>query len=101
VEERGSRHFVLVTSTQSVNEPFIEILLELNSSSGKLTREYTMLIDPLEMQASNAASSSDKSITAPSSPVMAAQVPSVTPIAPTNSATSAPKSIEKTSNPAP
>ncbi len=74
VEERGTRHFVLVTSTQSVNEPYVELLLELNSSNGKLMREYTMLIDPIEMQTNNAASSS--AIPAPKA-VVAAPAPTV------------------------
>ena len=68
VEERGSRHFVLVTSAKSVNEPFIEILVELNSGSGKLIREYTVLLDPVEMQASNAPVSSSNGITVSTKP---------------------------------
>jgi pilus assembly protein FimV len=63
IQERGSRHYVLVTSPQSVNEPFLEILVELNSSSGKLVREYTILLDPVDMQASNAPLSSSTGTT--------------------------------------
>jgi len=68
IEERGSRRFVLVTSTQSVNEPFIEILVELNSSSGKLIREYTLLLDPVEMQANNGVMSTSNGTTVSSRP---------------------------------
>ena len=53
VEKKGGRYFVAITSTQSFNEPFLELLIELNSSTGKLTREYTLLIDPLEIQLNN------------------------------------------------
>ena len=35
-----------ITSAQPVNEPFINLLVELNWPSGKLLREYTFLLDP-------------------------------------------------------
>ena len=38
--------FVKVTSTQPVNEPFVDMLVELTWSGGKLLREYTFLLDP-------------------------------------------------------
>ncbi len=38
--------YVLVTSSQLVNEPFLDVLVELNWGSGRLVREYTLLIDP-------------------------------------------------------
>jgi len=44
VEERGLRHFVLITSAQPINEPYMELLVELTSSSGRLLREYAMLL---------------------------------------------------------
>lgn len=46
VEQRGGRQFVLVTSTQPVNEPFVDMLVELSSSSGRIVREYVFLLDP-------------------------------------------------------
>lgn len=57
VEDRGSRHFVLITSAQPVNEPYMELLIELNSSSGRLIREYPMLLDVTGMKTNPAASS--------------------------------------------
>lgn len=38
--------YVLVTSNQLVNEPFLDVLVELSWGSGRLVREYTLLIDP-------------------------------------------------------
>lgn len=87
VEERGSRRFVLVTSTQSVNEPFLEILLELNSGSGKLIREYTVLLDPVEMQANNGVMSTSNGTTVSSQPNIPAPVAPVTSSAPAPAAT--------------
>ena len=106
VEQRGTRHYVLVTSTQSVNEPFVEILLELNSSTGKLTREYTMLIDPLEMQTTNAASSVAPKVAPTSAPQIINAAPAPVAPAPTQSpapAATSPvaKPIEKNTAPAP
>ena len=40
------RPYLRVTSDRAVQEPFIEVILELNSSSGKLVREFTLLFDP-------------------------------------------------------
>jgi pilus assembly protein FimV len=49
VERRpGGRYVVLVSSTQPVNEPYIDMLVEMNWASGKLLREYTFLLDPPE-----------------------------------------------------
>ncbi len=54
VEKRGDRHVVKVTSGQALNEPFIGMLLELHSNSGRITREYTFLLDPAEMRSTPA-----------------------------------------------
>lgn len=43
----GGQPFILVTSTQPVNEPYLDLLVELNSSAGKLSREYALLMDPV------------------------------------------------------
>lgn len=43
------RPYLQIVSSQSVNEPFINLLIELNSAAGRLLREYTVLLDPAEM----------------------------------------------------
>ncbi|MDE2428863.1 MAG: LysM peptidoglycan-binding domain-containing protein, partial [Burkholderiales bacterium] len=50
VEQRGGRYVIRVSSTQAMNEPFVDMLLEMNSSNGKLLREYTFLLDPAELK---------------------------------------------------
>lgn len=50
VEQRGSRQYIKITSSQPVNEPFVDMLLELSWNSGRLVREYTFLLDPAEMR---------------------------------------------------
>jgi pilus assembly protein FimV len=38
--------YVRVMSGRAVNEPFVNLVVELSSSAGRYTREYTALIDP-------------------------------------------------------
>lgn len=47
VEKKPNGKAVLkVTSARPVNDPFIDMLVELSWASGRLVREYTMLLDP-------------------------------------------------------
>ena len=39
-------YYIEVTTTETVREPFMNFLLELNWKNGRMLREYTMLIDP-------------------------------------------------------
>ncbi|MFZ2336568.1 MAG: FimV/HubP family polar landmark protein [Sideroxyarcus sp.] len=49
IEEReNGDSYIKVTSLQPVNEPFVSLMVELNWSSGKLLREYTFLLDPVD-----------------------------------------------------
>ncbi len=40
------RPYLRVSSDRAVQEPFVDVILELSWSSGRLVREYTMLLDP-------------------------------------------------------
>jgi pilus assembly protein FimV len=44
----GGQYVMTLTSGQPVNEPFIDMLVELNWANGRLVREYTFLLDPPE-----------------------------------------------------
>src|SRR5882672_9210693 len=48
IERRGSTPILRLRSSQPINEPFVELLVELTWSSGRLVREYTFLLDPPE-----------------------------------------------------
>lgn len=48
VERRGNGAVVKVQSDRPINEPFVDMLVELNWASGRLIREYTFLLDPPE-----------------------------------------------------
>ncbi len=44
------RAFVRISSSQPINEPFVDMLVELNWASGRFVREYTFLLDPPELR---------------------------------------------------
>lgn len=47
VEKRSDgQYFIKITGSRPINEPFIDLLIELSSAGGKLVREYTALLDP-------------------------------------------------------
>ncbi|WP_370660204.1 type IV pilus assembly protein FimV, partial [Massilia glaciei] len=50
IEQRNGRQFVKITSTQPVNEAFVDMLLELSWDKGRLVREYTFLLDPADLR---------------------------------------------------
>jgi pilus assembly protein FimV len=48
VDQRSNGQPVIrISSTSSVQDPFLDMLIELNWSSGRLIREYTILLDPV------------------------------------------------------
>src|SRR5687767_7065387 len=48
IDKRGGRPVIRLTTSQPVNEPFLDLLVELSWNTGRLVREYTFLIDPAE-----------------------------------------------------
>ena len=56
VEKRaeGEPQILKLSSSQPVNEPFLDMLVELNWAGGRLVREYTLLLDPPGYQPSAA-----------------------------------------------
>lgn len=55
ISHRGGRQILSMTSVQPINEPFIDVLLELAGNKGRLIREYTFLLDPTDLRLSQAA----------------------------------------------
>ncbi|MBK9623095.1 MAG: FimV family protein [Rhodocyclaceae bacterium] len=49
VKERNGRRYIEMVSDKPINEPFVDMLIELSWSSGRLVREYTFLLDPPEL----------------------------------------------------
>jgi pilus assembly protein FimV len=51
VERRPNNRYVInMTSTTPVNDPFLDVLVELSWAAGRLVREYTFLLDPQEFK---------------------------------------------------
>ncbi|MEW6689603.1 MAG: pilus assembly protein FimV, partial [Pseudomonadota bacterium] len=46
VDTKGPRPVIRVGTSQPVNEPFLDMLVELQWATGRLVREYTFLLDP-------------------------------------------------------
>ena len=59
----GKPYFRIQTD-HAVNDPFIDFLVELNWSSGRLVREYAFLLDPPELKTDNTSAA----VTAPVAP---------------------------------
>ena len=52
LEKRPNGQAVIkLSSGRPINEPFLDVLLQLDWSSGRLVREYTFLLDPPEYAA--------------------------------------------------
>jgi pilus assembly protein FimV len=88
LQRRGNgRPYLLVTSPRSVNEPFVDLIIEANWASGRIVRDYTMLFDPSNLRAQPAAPAT--------APITGAPAPSATrsaaPRAATPSASPAPR----------
>lgn len=49
IKERGGRRYVELSTDRPLNEPFIDMLVELSWASGRLVREYTFLLDPPDL----------------------------------------------------
>lgn len=58
VENRGGRYFIKVTSSRPINDPFVDLVVELSWASGTFSREYTFLLDPPTQQNTNQANRS-------------------------------------------
>ena len=93
------RPYLRVTSDRAIQEPFVDVILELSWSTGKLVREFTLLIDPPNRAAPPVQAA------APIAPVMApSQAPAPTPpvaAAPRQPAAPAPATTAAATKPTP
>ena len=56
IDKRANGQSIIkLSSDKPINDPFVDMLLELNWPSGRLVREYTFLLDPPEVAAKAAA----------------------------------------------
>ena len=79
IEKRADgRHFVKITSVQPINEPFVDLMVELNWPAGRFVREYTFLLDPAELRVGQTIAGGETR----QEPVVAPVLSAVTPQAP-------------------
>ena len=84
VERRADgRPYIKILSLRPLNEPFIDVLVELSWAQGRLVREYTALIDPPGY--------------APTTPVTSPAAPPAPPAPPAVAVAPAPQSAEPVS----
>ena len=72
VVRREGRPVLRLTSAQPVNDPFVDLLVELEWTGGRLVREYTVLLDPPEYKGPQAVAAAPA---APSSAPLAQPLP--------------------------
>lgn len=52
LDRRGENNFVVrISSLNPINEPYLDLLLELTWATGRVLREYTVLLDPQALRA--------------------------------------------------
>ncbi len=66
IEKKGDRQLVRVSSDLAVNDPFVNLLVELSANGSRTIRQYALLIDP-------------PAIDAPPEPNLSAITPAITP----------------------
>jgi pilus assembly protein FimV len=87
------RSFLSLVGSRPVNEPFVDMVLEANWASGRMIRDYTLLLDPPKLQQSvpapltagvtaqpaaakpTAPATSNATVTAPAAPAARAAAP--------------------------
>ena len=74
IDKRGNRPVIRLTTVQPVNEPFLDVLIELQWPTGRLVREYTFLLDPPEYRGPSPAAAAP--IAAPAAKPLAEPAPS-------------------------
>ncbi len=100
VVRNNGRTVLRVSSERSVQEPFVDVILELTWSSGRLVREYTLLFDPPGLPkpapvitAPPAMAAAPAPATAASSEAVPAPAPAVTTALPRNGTAPAPAPV--------
>jgi pilus assembly protein FimV len=87
IESRADgQPYIKATSAQPVNDPFVSLLVELTWSAGKLSREYTFLLDPPGYVAEQPAKTEVQAVAPEVQAVSPAAAVSAVPAAPEESA---------------
>ncbi|RZJ07180.1 MAG: hypothetical protein EOP39_17060, partial [Rubrivivax sp.] len=94
IVRQGTRTLLRVNSDRAVQEPFVDVILELTWSTGRLVREYTLLFDPPSMPKPAPIITAPPALAAAPAPAAAEAVPAPAPAVatalPRNGSASAP-----------
>lgn len=66
------RAYLQLTSTRPVTEPFVDLIVEANWSSGRIIRDYTLLFDPPRLRAATPVAPVSPGVSAPQAAAAAA-----------------------------
>lgn len=79
----NGKPYLRLNSNRAITEPFVDLILQANWSTGSITRDYTMLFDPPSADASSAAVAPVAPILSqpPETPVISQPQPPVAPAA--------------------
>jgi pilus assembly protein FimV len=80
IQKSDGSHVIKVTSSQPIREPFLDFLVEVNWSSGRFVREYTVLLDFPVLEGGKPAPITAPTVTAPPAKLSAPEkTPETTP----------------------
>ncbi len=82
--------YLRLSSSGSINEPFLDMLVELDWASGRLVREYTFLLDPPQFLKQEGAASAPVVLPEARHEMPPAAAPAAAPIAPQAASQAAP-----------
>ena len=64
-QRNNGRAALVLTSTRPFTEPFLDLILEANWANGKISRDYTLLLDPPSLTAPTPAPATEAVVPAP------------------------------------
>lgn len=70
------RAYIRIISDRSINEPYVDLILEANWATGRIVRDYTMLFDPPSLRQAAQSAPSATQISPARSPAAVAPAPS-------------------------
>ncbi len=74
--------YLRISSDRAVQEPFVDVILELNWSNGRLVREYTLLFDPPNLRTPASPAVATAPVLAPALAPLAKAPAAAAPVAP-------------------
>lgn len=93
------RAYLQLSSTRPVTEPFVDLIVEANWSSGRIVRDYTLLFDPPRLRAATPVAPVAPGISAPARPAAPAAAAPSAPAAPITQQVQPPSAPATTSLP--